>query len=268
MDNLLNNYNNTKQLLDEQERKFNRWKKENGWDTKTYKQRREAKLIDGKQGRDRKVKEIKNTRAALLGCMQGLIKSSKFDDDTKEAVDQAAQTLTSFENNNPKKALKQLIGPRKLFEDKPTYQKRKDYEALTDGSKNSNHGKRYAAEYMQGVASNALKLVTDKLKPTNRNKAILEFFQKRLEDTATEAKERKDKVDENNTAQNLKTSLEKRDLDDEEEAREYLKWMVLIEHEGEGDRKLVRCNVTGDQLTLTNIDLGSDGDVCKKRKRP
>lgn len=267
MDNLLNKYNDAKQLLDEKERKFKRWRKETGWDTKTTKQRAEAKLANGKHGANAQKKAIKETRTALLGCTQELITSSNLDDDTKEAVDQAAQTLTLFDNNKlqPNKAFRQVTGPRKQFEDKPTYQLRKSYEGMNEGVKSNSVGMKTVADYLEGVVSNASKLITNKLKPTNRNEAIFDYFQTRLEDTAAEAKERTDKYVQSYKNQNIKNS--KRELDDEEEAREYLKWMVLIEHDGVGNRKLVRCHVTGNQLTLTDINLGSDGDVCKKRKR-
>jgi len=46
--------------------------------------------------------------------------------------------------------------------------------------------------------------------------------------------------------------------DIQKESLEYLKWMVLIDHDENG-RKLVRCNVTDDgQLTFKDINLGGD----------
>ena len=45
--------------------------------------------------------------------------------------------------------------------------------------------------------------------------------------------------------------------DVQKESLEYLKWMVLIEHDENGNRKLVRCNVTDDgQITFKDINLG------------
>lgn len=260
MDLLLNKYNDDIQTLADNIQQLETWKCEKRFDTLT---RQEKNRVEYKKPHSDLQKVIKASRFTCIESIQALINSSNLDDETKKSLCQSANYMTMFEYEPTTVTFRAIgEGAMKLFEDPSTYDSRKSYQNQKD--KQGRNAKRHVANYRSGVANIALSLCVENLNnnPSDRSRAIIDFFQTKSKDGAAEAKVRADKCDECNQQHQKQRKKKKAEQQlNNEKGMRLLNLMVLIEHDGNGNRKLVDCNVTGDQLELTEINLGS-----KKRK--
>lgn len=258
MDPLINNYHASKQTLTDDIQQLKNWKSKTSYDTLTRKQKNGK--IATKHCELQKV--ITASRFRIVDNMKKLINSSNLDDETKVSLCLSATYLSMFEYGPTTVPFRKIgEGAMKVFEDPATYESRRSYQKLKD--KTTQAAYKHAGTYRSGIADIALSLCVENLNQSDRSSTIIDYFQTKSEDGAAEAKKRTDtyvgsykdtnkQVAEKKKAQKLKHG---------EKGRRLLNLMVLIEHDGKGNRKLVDCNVTGDQLTLAEINLGS-----KKRK--
>ena len=266
--NALNKFNTAKQLYREKSLQLEDWVKEVGWDSKTNAERG-SKL---RNQRNHKQSMIRKQREQLVATLQELVNSSSLDDGVKQIVNNAAHHVALFETyqNDAPKAFKHITGPRKGFEDPTTFTCRQTYQALKDTS--DPNGRLQYANYRLGVLRLAHSLCAG-LEPTDtQNQAILDYFSAKFEAANKLAKEievmkeKKYKACNDNTKKK-KVAESMEDEDVVEDTRRLLNWLVLKEYDGKGNKKFVQCNVTGDQLTLTDIKMRKKGKKSKKRKR-
>ena len=259
MNALVQKFNNDKQNLRDEINSNKNWRKEIKWDSIKIKDK--PKDVINKE--KKYTRDINKLRNKVVSSSRELLNASNLDVDKKESTIEIIETIHTIDNHylSPGSGFKKLAlgAEQTTFEDKKSHDVRKKYEALTSKSKGNLWY--YVYDYIAKLSKHAISLCAG-LSSTLVHQTILnelvEFKQKYEEaHSAAYTKYRTANSASSSKIKTKKRAAKKAELfgDAEEQARMLLNWMVLEEYDRKGNKKFVKCNVTGDQLTLTDVHL-------------